>query len=365
MASLVLLIAGVSSGTLAKRLKIAPGGTLPKRLLSTFPRVNPSKLRTQLAAMTYRNEPEGLWSPSETWLKTYYNEPEGLWTPSETWLSPDYPADVLPPIMIHSHDLGRGRGVLRRWANLLKDSEGSSSRSIVKGSEIDDKAEAEVIRNMQNVIDFDSSIDKSIDSIRQSLARKKGIEMVGVVPKASLQLVLPGLSPVGGASHPSTAKRVLDAFDVSVRALGIFSRKKLRDDAIGSLRKQIVERYGTAFVDESSQQLNVFALEGLVDSHISMYDPGSSGSSARALLSKIAEYANQEKKVVVVHGKAYKSLDGADLTEYYESLGFQKVEMQGGVQVLLYIDMSEAQEEVGDVPEENQATMVGLNLWNL
>jgi len=254
---------------------------------------------------------------------------------------------------------------------------------------LDDKMK--VLRLMRDVTEFDSS-GLSLTSVRQLLASKTGIEMVGMVPKASLSLVLDWLSAVGRPSSPIQTLESLNDFDASVRALGVFSREKLKDDARGSLRKQIVEHYGSQFADQSSQQFDVFAIEGLLDapdlskssaavliSKISEYAqegldaPDLSNSSVRVLVSKIAQYAHQEKKVVVVPDRAYRSNGGmTDLTEYYVRLGFQKVEMQGGAQVLLYTGHWQ-NTLVPDGPHrkktllsvENNQIMVGMNLWEL
>jgi len=233
------------------------------------------------------------------------------------------------------------------------------------------------------------------DDMRSSqrlLTRIEGLEMVGMVPKSSLSLVLSDsiIRDLLGDSKDidSLVKQIwqpgmpllstpekLDTFDASVQALGVLSRETLQDDARGSLRKQIVMRYGNGFFDKASRIdkasrygykfFDVFAIEGLVDA------PGLSISAARVFMSNIAQYAQQEQKVVVVPDRAYLGHHGPDLTEYYERLGFQKVEMQGyaPAQVLLYVGFPRDLSPLGlkmmaeDSSVENEQIMVSMNLW--
>jgi len=141
------------------------------------------------------------------------------------------------------------------------------------------------------------------------------------------------------------------AVDGSVLALGIFSRGQLKDDSTGSLRKLMSLRSKDLPIRQSwwsslrvfkwwsslwwgpggkKSSTAVFAIEGLVDG------PDLPERSARVLLSRIEKYALEEQRIVVVSKRAWISSDGTDLTEYYVRLGFEKLEMEDGLQELVY-----------------------------
>jgi len=172
----------------------------------------------------------------------------------------------------------------------------------------------------------------------------------------------------------------------SVLALGLFSRDKLEDDASGSLRKHLEEQYqeleleaqgrdqfwgpyrelsvglttGTrAWLAEDTKQFDVFAIEGL-ENRRPYRNEGRAieGIWASRLLSKIKEYADTEGRIVVVPERSYISSDGENLAEFYEALGFKKVEMDGQRHELVYTGQSS-----WPIIEKHQQIMVDMNLF--
>lgn len=137
----------------------------------------------------------------------------------------------------------------------------------------------------------------------------------------------------------------------SMMALGIFARQKLTDDSSGSLLKIVETQFGIkatrGIFGRAKKRISVFSIEGLAEG------PFSSARSARVLLGKIAEWALQEHKLIVVPKHAVYCSDGTDLTSYYMRLGFKKVEMDDGTYELIYSYPS-----TPDVSEESQL-MVG------
>jgi len=65
--------------------------------------------------------------------------------------------------------------------------------------------------------------------------------------------------------------------------------------------------------------------------------------------------------VIVVPQWAYISRSGKDLTEYYERLGFEMVELEGQMHALIYTGTSSPFGDVVSV--ENQPIMVGMDFW--
>jgi len=174
------------------------------------------------------------------------------------------------------------------------------------------------------------------------------------------QLEMVGLIPADGY------KSFVHAMDASAEALCVFSREKLKDDSRGSLRGKVEEQYGKQgtrlWGGRARRRFDVFAIEGLVDA------PGLTESSARDLLSRIAKYADEEQRIVVVPRRAYICSDGTDLTDYYVNLGFEKVEMKGGdltemkgrSHELVYTGISSSDE---NVQAENEQIMFGVDRW--
>jgi hypothetical protein len=145
----------------------------------------------------------------------------------------------------------------------------------------------------------------------------------------------------------------------STKALGVFSRTSLLDDLSCSLRLKVWDEgssLGKTFDECGSQlpeQLNVFAVEGLAET------PGENvwKNPAKALLSKIEQYAHMEQRIVVLSKQARISSDGTDLTEYYVGLGFEKVLMDHGGIELVYTGRCpySLQAELGNI-------MIGMEL---
>lgn len=170
------------------------------------------------------------------------------------------------------------------------------------------------------------------------------LEMVATIPK---DLEIPFLE--SGSS----------AADASVLAVGVYSRKQVKDDRWGSISKVLEERYGSNWAGlqkgRDMKQFEAFEIEGLADA------PGLPELSARVLLSKIQDYAHQEQKIVVVSKRAkqaYMGADGKDVIDYYVRLGFEEVLMQDGTSELVYTGTCSAE----DCWVENQQIMVGVNL---
>lgn len=138
-------------------------------------------------------------------------------------------------------------------------------------------------------------------------------------------------------------------------AFGIFSRDQFPDDSQGSLKQVLPAR---PWWIPANRPLDVFLIEGLADA------PGLSMQMTRVLLSRIAKYASKEQRAVVVSKRALTSdVDGADLTDYYVRLGFEKVVMEGGSYTLVLPDG--AFESAGDKwwlgsKEDQKEIMVSL-----
>merc|ERR1712129_131132 len=134
----------------------------------------------------------------------------------------------------------------------------------------------------------------------------------------------------------------MGAVDASVLALGVFSHEKLQDDRRGALRKKHQEQYGrpwgSRWLNFAKHRLfyDVFSIKGLSDA------PGLPEGSqpVRLLLSQLEKYAHLDQSMVVISKQAYISNDGRDLTEYYVSLGFEKVVMEEGLHELVYTGAS-------------------------
>jgi len=279
---------------------------------------------------------------------------------------------TFPPITIGSRD---SRQLLQNW--------GDSTRA----PGMRQTPNAEVCDRLRDLV---AMVDRSPNDFPRLM---KGLEMVGMISKASLQ---------SGSS--AVALESLNALDVSVKAVGVFKRGTVEDDCRGSLRQQIEEHYENGkqltrdWRGSPKKQLDVFVLEGLADS------PDFSESSARVLMSQIARYAEEEQKVVVVLKRTYKKMGegGPEVLSHYERLGFKKVELQEmeqnkvdalghnkainkvdaqgqvwrrpGPHVLLYLGDAPAIDKVGneairakqiaqDESVENQQMMIGIKLW--
>lgn len=156
------------------------------------------------------------------------------------------------------------------------------------------------------------------------------------------------------------------AADSSVLAMGVFSREQLTDDSQGTIRNRIESQYGkedtrrwlgrARTVLRSRKPLEVFALEGLAEG------PDLPELSARTLLFKLFKYAQWENRLMVVPERAYTSIDGRELTEYYVRLGFEKIDITDGPflkQRLVYLGSSFS---ATDMFVQNHQVMIGMNL---
>jgi len=244
-------------------------------------------------------------------------------------------AKATPPTTIYGVDT---RQLLQNWEDSLRDPYLE-----------DDKAMA--LEHMRDVITDSTGIFHAF----KIPVEQRGAwlpEVVGLVPEGMGKLLLSGSSAVGE----------------SVSALGMFKREQLKDDSQGSLFKKIVEHFGHSewvFDERSGKDVlvsrrerntfGVFQIEGVADAPGLPFE-----RSARVLLAKMARYAQREQRLVVVPAKAYKDIDGTDLTEYYVRLGFEKVEMKEGQEVLVYM---EASSSPSDLWVGKQQLMVGMNLW--
>lgn len=146
-----------------------------------------------------------------------------------------------------------------------------------------------------------------------------------------------------------------------VLAVGVFSRGKLEDDSKGSLRQTIEElhgkRYGTrGLLRRKRKSIKAFAIEGLAGN-----TPGRDTQSAENLLANIEEYAQKERRAVLVVYPSYIGNDGTDLTEYYVRLGFVLVEMETGAPVLVYAGPS-SRPTHAKVEDWHGNIMVGFDL---
>lgn len=157
-----------------------------------------------------------------------------------------------------------------------------------------------------------------LTKIWYDLEKTRGLETVGLMPSVLSESYLPQVP------------------DDSVMAIAAFSREKLKTDPMGSLLKMVEAQFGIEatrnILRRRRKRVSVFMIKGLARG------PGSSEDSARILLAKIAEWAEAEKRLVVV---ARDSLNdgspiGRDLTEYYKRLGFERVMGDDGTYDLVF-----------------------------
>lgn len=205
--------------------------------------------------------------------------------------------------------------------------------------------------------------------IVESIASSQ-LQMVGLIPKDVEASFL--------ESGPSAA-------DVSVLAVGVFSRGHIKDDSRGTLRnlipsgsqdlglgrgpwpiglvqwhQRLKTQFGPRRWGRDIMRFGVFAIEGLADA------PGLSENAARVLLSRIGRYAIKERKMVVVSHRACTGMDGKQLVDYYVRLGFAEVEMEDGRRELVYTKgwlLKKGPFSAEDVSEvDNDPIMVGM-IW--
>lgn len=265
-----------------------------------------------------------------------------------------------PPETIYSTDTPR---LVQNWAGLFMDSFDEKVRAAVStgiaspnpssiAAKYFEDAKASALYSMRDIISQSTAVakpDRSPHFHRGRLASAVGLmgrefEMVGLVPK--------------GFEMP-TLQSAAHAVRIPVLALGVFARDKIDDDRRGSLRKKIEEQYGKrwarSWYGRPKRQFDVFAIEGLSEA------PGEGllEHSAELLLSRMKLYAQKERKIIVVPQWAYISRSGKDLTEYYERLGFEMVELEGRMHALVYTGNSSPVEDM----VESQPIMVGMDFW--
>lgn len=249
---------------------------------------------------------------------------------------------AFPPTLIYGVN---ARELLHNWAKPDKfDEENRKAVAhIVQGY-----FKTHVLRKMRDVVNEMTNIFKQSD-IPLERNHVRLLEAVGLVPETLESRFLES-----GSS----------AVDASVLALGVFSRERLVDDSRGSLHRKIEEQLGEDRMQElvssgrfghGKMKFDVFALEGLAEA------PGLPERSARVLLAKIAKYAQEEHKLVVVPKRARISSQGKDLTEYYVHLGFEKVEMKDGYE-LLYTGTVDSYRFTDKWVEDRQV-MIRMDLW--
>jgi len=266
---------------------------------------------------------------------------------------------TFPPDTIYSTDTAR---LVQNWADLFMDSFDAKGRAAVstgiasptppsKAVKYFEDAKALTLYAMRDIISQSTAMadgDRTPNFHRGRLASvmRREFEMVGLVPK---DFEMPSLQSGTSAVH------------VPVLALGVFARDKIYDDRRGSLRKKIEEQYGArwarSWFGRPKRQFDVFSIEGLSEA------PGEDlpEHSAKLLLTRMRQYARKERKVIVVPQWAYISRSGKDLTEYYERLGFEMVELEGQMHALIYTGTSSPFGDVVSV--ENQPIMVGMDFW--
>jgi len=336
-ASLILLIAARSMMSCSTRLKSTPGiGILPHTMTGHMMHQVPMRHTPQMQVAK---------SPEDKLVGLNLDDVISGWQ-ADTRIS----HQSFPPTTVFGMD---SRQVLNDWADkLISEEHSSPSMSETDGSPplpetaYYQRDKATVLHKMLDEITHATSISTDLDTPSanaqlSTLGRVDLLEMVGLVPK---NFAIPFNESVSSAVDPA------------VMALGVFTRGKVTDDSRGSLRNKMEENgnhWTRALAPDLSgwDQFDAFAIQGLVDA------PGVDEQSVRVLLSKIAKYAQKEQMIVIVPSRqGYLSSDGSDLTEYYVRLGFEKVEMERRLHVLVYTGASSSAE---DMAVEDQQIMVG------
>jgi len=216
----------------------------------------------------------------------------------------------------------------------------------------------------------DNRVDLVMDlSVKRPVA-------VGLVRKASARSadsVIPEVesnTDLVGASANNAA---------SVSALALLSRDQLKDNSRGTLVKMVEEQFGIRATRTCSgrprKRFSVFMIEGVAMA------PHITGKSAAVLLAKIAKWAHTEQRLVVVPRSAFYKQDGtglsglseqaADLSAYYERLGFRRVksDYHDGYDLVYSPNALPSSQGVKPDPEdmvlavdEDRHSMVGLKL---
>lgn len=316
---------------------------------------NPQRVRMQAAAPTADDDPK-------LRLTSKPLSDEDLWDKlsDEDLLNPVWVHQRFPPSEIFGVN---ARHLLRKWLDAYMDPSEEMVGKIVEAmrkhqmkhgdlpalpsSKYWHDGKAKVLLSM---VDAVTEATSRVDRARMNeLNPTPPLEMVGLIDKAS---------GIVGLESGSSA----------VRALGVVAREIFEDDRKGSLREKVEEQYGKqwsrGYLGRTDKRFGVFAIKGLA------CGPGLNERSARVLLSKIEQYAHKERKMVVVRFPSYISSSGTDLTNYYLRLGFEKLEMDDRMPVLVYDPVrvyggGRSDKWAADKWVDEQQIMVRMNLLDI
>lgn len=334
-ALLLLLLATRLAMSGANRLKLNPAFA-PKTMI-TGPVMQQGRL--------HRNSPPHLPHPQMQVAAPSFDDSH-IWSNLSSMIEPAWVAykggrgthiskQKFPPTEIDGLD---ARKLLHAWEEMADVRIISSARAAQGSSYFKDKAK--VLHSMQTLIARVTQLLAGVDEDTVDEVEWNEPEIVGLVPKGSeIEFLESGSSEVG--AH--------------VDALAVFSHGQIRDDEHGSLHSFMASRSRDLRTQHWSgrpkKQFHVLEIEGLADAS------GLSEHSARVLLSKIEAYARKDNNIVVVSPR---SLGEEDLTEYYVSLGFEKVMMEDSSYELVFMG---SPSPASNVPADDEQIMVGMSLW--
>jgi len=342
----------------ASRLKYNP--VLAGPMTHTQPMVHTQVNFPQLQMLSSKNaSADDDYDPSKffSWSARRFNQPCGVVVPATTrslvsyqkegarrvWdLTRQISDQSFPPTVICGMN---HKQLLKNWADSFQDPWGDSEA---------DANSINASNHKNDLAPFLPSLHKHLEGDKATVLDKMRNVVGGFVDKLEMVSLIPKDLETPFLESGSSA------VDASVLALGVFSRRQLDDDSMGSICELLEERFGKEWAGlqkgHATKQFEAFEIEGLADA------PGLPEQSARVLLCKIRDYALQEQKIVVVSARAkrpYMGSDGKDVLDYYVRLGFEEVLMEDGRSELVYTGVSCSAEDcwVG-----NQQVMVGVNL---
>lgn len=344
---LLLFIVTMSIVVCARRFNLVPGlGAVPHTRSGPThqgPTIR-APVRMQLGTLSDDGSPS-LWSndPAQ-WWKANISDTQ-RWSAAIGVIPVSH--QLFPPTVIYGMDLIR---ILHTW----EDSYMPPLRNSLEAAQVE-KRELPPSKARKHWRDNNTvAIHRMRLRIRSTYSKSTGrfynpsLEMVGLIGN---DFELPFLE--SGSS----------VVDTSVRALAVFSRAPLQRalpdlspgknrGGMDSLQKIVDKEWNNG----ARPCQGVFQIEGLAEM------PGLSERSSKALVSKIAKYALQEHRVLLVSKRARIMPGGTDLTEHYVRLGFKKVAMQNGAMqngsVLIYTGSSSLDVDMSD---RMQLIMVGMN----
>lgn len=344
ISSLILRITAVSTVACARRINMIPGsGVVPINgpgtdvgPLITPHSIRPMKVGIRKALGQAHLQPQDPASADDGVRRLYRRNSKGWITIPGYSLASDGTPEVPPPVKVDGMDT---RSLLLDWADSFLDMRQDTAE--LQSEQISRLAQNKVERVMKMA----------------RVIAEAGTSLQSFVPVEKNQARL--LEAVGLISQPSQGP--FSVVDAPILALGVFQREQVKDDAEGSLRKKVEEKFGQMHTKRfrrrgfgrRKSKFDVFAVEGLAEA------PGLPELSARVLLSKIAQYAETEQKLVVVPERACISSTGADLTDYYVRLGFEKVPTLVGHGLIYTADFSSTM----DKWLEDGQVMIRENLW--